>query len=206
MQEINITGEKYGRLLVVNKTNTRDKFGRKLYLCRCECGNEIFLPSSPLRRKNTQSCGCLFKEKLINRITTHKKSQTLTYRVWQDIKDRCLNPKHHSYKNYGGRGIKLQKSWLKFENFLKDMGKKPYGLSIDRFNNNKGYYKKNCQWATKHTQSRNRRNNVLITFNGKTQCLSDWAKEINISQPGLWARLYIYKFPLEKALSKKRYG
>lgn len=102
------------------------------------------------------------------------------YRAWADIIQRCTNSNNKQWKNYGGRGIIICDRWLySFTNFLKDMGKPPGSeYSIDRIDNNKGYYKENCQWATPKQQARNTRKNRLVTHNGKTQCISIWRKNV----------------------------
>lgn len=198
-------GKEFGRLIVIKRMG-RDKNNYPLWQCKCACGNYVLQTVNHLTTGNSKSCGCLRKELQIKRQTTHGKTKTLTYRIWQDMKDRCSNSKHQSFKNYGGRGILVCKRWLKFDNFLKDMGEKPEGLSIDRIKNNRGYYKNNCHWATRNYQSRNKRSNRIITFNGKTQCLSDWARELSLPTVTLWSRIYSYKFPLKKALTSKKYG
>lgn len=87
----------------------------------------------------------------------HQSSHPL-YRTWQDMKRRCYNEKRPEYKNYGARGIKVCKRWLKdFWNFAEDMGEKPLGYSLERKNNDKGYYPSNCVWATNEAQKLNRR-------------------------------------------------
>lgn len=83
--------------------------------------------------------------------------RTPTYNSWRCMKTRCLNPKHDQYPNYGGRGIKIHEPWLKFENFLEDMGERPYGKTLDRIDNNGNYEPSNCKWSTNKQQARNRR-------------------------------------------------
>lgn len=122
---------------------------------------------------------------------------------------RCTNPNDKRYKNYGGRGITVCKRWRNsFEKFLEDMGEPPTKEhSIDRINNNGNYCKSNCRWVTRKEQNRNKRNNRLITYKGKTQCLIEWAEEYNINYDTLWCRIYKYGWPIEKALTtpvKKR--
>jgi hypothetical protein len=114
---------------------------------------------------------------------------------------RCINPNNERYKDYGGRGITVCDRWLKFENFLEDMGECPPGLTLDRIKNNLGYYHGNCHWTTPKQNNRNKRNNHLITFNGKTQCLSAWAEQLNISRTTLWCRINRYNWSIEKALT-----
>jgi hypothetical protein len=105
---------------------------------------------------------------------------------------RCNNPKCPDYKYYGGRGIIVCKRWRGengFINFLKDMGKSPSGKTLDRKNNNSGYFKKNCQWSTRKQQVRNMRSNRFYHFNNKDQILNDWAKEYHVKRQTLSRRL-----------------
>lgn len=108
---------------------------------------------------------------------THGKSRTKTYKIWTAMKCRCLNPYDERYMDYGGRGITVCKSWLKFENFIADMGEKPNGLTLEREDNNKGYSPKNCVWATPKTQARNKRSSKLT--------LEDAIKMIELQAQGL---------------------
>lgn len=185
---VDLIGKRFGRLMVIAKAGKRsDRY--ICWLCKCDCGNEIIVPGVSLKSGNTKSCGCLKKEKLIKRNTTHSKSNTLTYHIWQVMKNRCSNPDYKHYKDYGGRSIIVCERWLKFENFLADMGEAPKGLSIERTNNDLGYCKENCIWATRKQQNRNKRSNLLIEFNGKTQCVSAWAEELGIHRNTLFTRL-----------------
>jgi hypothetical protein len=112
------------------------------------------------------------------------------YITWNNMLQRCTNPKKDSYLRYGGRGIKVCKRWLKFKNFVADMGIKPSPAhSIERINNSKGYCPSNCRWATRYEQRRNMRMNHWITFKGKTMCLADWARELGIWYMTLHGRL-----------------
>lgn len=104
------------------------------------------------------------------------------------MKDRCLCKNNPSYKNYGNRGITICPEWLIFENFHNDMGDKPENKSLERINNNKGYYKENCRWATPKEQANNRRNNRNLTYNGKTQTMIQWAEELKVSYRTFKAR------------------
>lgn len=134
---------------------------------------------------------------------THKQSYTKLYRTWASMKDRCTNKRSKEYKRYGGRGIELCKRWMSFENFYKDMGDRPDGLSLDRIDNNKGYSPSNCRWATASQQSRNTSRNINLTHMGKTMCLSDWSKYVGITKASLRKRLLSGK-TVEVALSPIR--
>jgi hypothetical protein len=152
---IDLTGEKFGRLTVLawHPSGIWRSRSQPMWLCRCRCGIERVVLGHHLRAGKTRSCGCFARE----RSTTHGLSRTHVYRVWQGMKERCLNRRHRSYFNYGGRGIKVCERWLIFENFYADMGDPPPGLSLDRINNNGNYEPNNCRWATQAQQLANRR-------------------------------------------------
>lgn len=124
--------------------------------------------------------------------------------VWQNIRNRCLNPNNPRFKDYGGRGIKICKKWSDFETFFNDMSKnyKP-GLQIERIKNNRGYSPSNCKWASKTEQANNKRNSHFITHNGQTKTLAEWAKDLNIPYTALISRINKHKWPLDKALTKR---
>lgn len=121
----------------------------------------------------------------------HYKSRTTEYKTWSGLRTRCYNKDSRPYKYYGGRGIYVCDRWLEsFQNFLEDMGEKPSRKhSLDRIDNNKGYYKENCRWATYKQQMRNVSNNRNITINGRTQCLSAWAEETGLNKFTIRSRL-----------------
>ena len=118
------------------------------------------------------------------------------YNSWSSMKDRCNNHNSQAYGNYGGRGISVCKEWNdSFENFLKWAIESGYneGMTLDRIDNNKGYSPENCRWATKFQQGRNKRNNHLITYNGKTQCIAAWSEETGIRRDTLLYRINHFK-------------
>ena len=151
-------GKVFGRLTVL-KEGGRRKNGSIIWKCQCFCGTIINIRGDHLRDGNTKSCGCLHIERIKELFTKHGMSETQTYAVWQHIIQRCNNSKDANYPNYGGRGITVCKRWLKFENFFKDMGENPEGLTIERKNNELGYFKDNCCWDTYTAQRRNQRIN-----------------------------------------------
>jgi hypothetical protein len=110
------------------------------------------------------------------------------------MKDRCGNAKNRSYADYGGRGIRVCDRWLDpengFMNFYSDMGPRPSDKhSIDRIDNDGNYFLENCRWTTRTEQCRNRRSNVMLTHNGKTQCVKDWEEELNLNRSTVRNRL-----------------
>jgi hypothetical protein len=153
-------GGRFGRWKVLSETPERIS-GNVAFLCICECGRTKNVQGRNLIKGLSKSCGCLTKETTINRQTTHGKSKTSIYRIWQAMKNRCLNKVFSDYKNYGGRGIKICKRWQdSFEAFYKDMGATyEVGLELERKRVDGHYYKKNCVWATRKAQQRNKRTN-----------------------------------------------
>lgn len=126
--------------------------------------------------------------------------KTPEYFAWSNMIQRCTNPKHPSYRNYGARGISVCKSWLTFLNFLREMGMRPSSKhTLERKNNGLGYNKQNCEWTTRKQQARNKRDNRLVTFSGKTQCVMDWAIQVGVAWNTMAKRLR--KWDLEKALT-----
>lgn len=185
----NLIGKRFGRLVVVKNTELNIYKARQ-WLCLCDCGNYHTAMTGHLNAGHIKSCGCL----------NHGWSDSNIYGVWEAMKQRCTNKNDKAYKNYGGRGIKVCDRWLKFENFLKDMGEIPKGMSLDRINNNDGYYKENCKFSTREEQNRNTRRNMIFTYRGKTQCLMDHCKDAKIRYNSVVCRILDGWTP-ERALS-----
>lgn len=179
-------GKVFSRLTVVDVFNENKKWR---YLCKCSCGNEKVVERGNVINGLTKSCGCLRIEMGKTKTKTHGKAKTSTYTIWSQIIQRCENKNSPAYKNYGGRGIIVCKEWHSFENFIRDMGERPKGMSIDRIDNSAGYDKNNCRWATREEQSRNRRNNINITYKGTTMCMNEWARETGLHRITISRRL-----------------
>jgi hypothetical protein len=132
--------------------------GVRTVLCRCECGTEKRVGVDNLRKGRSRSCGCIRREQVIERNTSHGQSQTSEYWIWKAMIQRCTNPRDQRWNDYGGRGITVCKRWRdSFEAFYADMGPRPAGLTLERVNNDEGYSPENCKWATYEEQSRNQR-------------------------------------------------
>jgi len=185
-----LTGMKFGRLTVLQRVEN-DKKGNARFLCQCICDNTIIVLGWCLSTGRTRSCGCLQKECVRNRTLTHGDSNGgLEYSKWLSMKSRCLYQSSDQYHNYGARGIKICDRWINsYENFLKDMGRCPLGLTLERIDTNGNYEPSNCKWATIYEQAGNRRNNRLLTFNGRTQIMMDWVREWGIARPTLYRNL-----------------
>jgi hypothetical protein len=133
----------------------------------------------------------------------HGKRDYPEYLVWTEMKQRCFNANHRNFKHYGGRGITVCSEWRNsFESFLRDMGRRPDGLTLDRIDPNKGYTPSNCRWTTWCIQRRNKRSNVWIEFDGKRLTLEDWSNLTGISTGTLRQRILDYRWPLQRALTE----
>lgn len=201
---VDLIGQKFTRLTVV-KFDGMNKWKQRLWLCVCSCGKKKSIVSYQLSSGGTKSCGCLQKEIVTNKNIKHnharRKERSRTYTTWTSMIQRCGDQNCIDYPIYGGRGIIVCKRWQKFVNFLKDMGEIPSGFQLDRVDNNRGYDKSNCRWSTPKQQGRNRRNNRMIFYKDKRQCLSAWAEEYGVNYKLLWKRICVYNWPIEKALT-----
>ena len=154
---INLLHKKFARLKVLKRLERRGTNHEIYWLCVCDCGSKSEVNSGNLMGGRVRSCGCLGREKARKRCFRHGMSETPSYKSWTGMIQRCTNPNRPHYKWYMARGISICKSWMKFENFYKDMGDRPEGKSIDRINNNGNYEPGNCRWATQSEQVKNSR-------------------------------------------------
>lgn len=169
-----LTGQRFGRLVVTERgPNGSNRATR--WFCQCDCGGNTLAEGNALKNGHTTSCGCA----RINALTTHGKTKTPEYRAWTSMRCRCYRTRDISYPRYGALGIRVCDRWLhSFENFLADMGERPgTGYSLDRIDSKGDYCPENCRWATSSTQARNRRSSRFVSFNGRTQTVSEWARE-----------------------------
>ena len=195
MRVIEMTGRRFGRLVVIGRhpeTRVKDT----AWLCQCDCGNTKIASGRLMRTGSCRSCGCLRLSNNTRR--THGLSDTEEHKIWMGIRRRCLNPNDKLFRLYGGRGVTVCERWLQgsdgkagFACFLDDMGKRPSKQhSVDRIDCNGNYEPDNCRWATMKEQSNNRRNNVLLTFDGRTQTVAQWAREWGKNVKALYSALY----------------
>ena len=192
---IPMIGKRFGRLVVISEIGKNEK-GEYMWFCQCDCGNTTLGKGNLLRHGNKRSCGCLAKEngiKVGNRTRKHGMHGTRLYFIWQNMKNRCNKPTDSHFHNYGGRGISVCSEWendfSKFSDWAIASGYTEE-LTIDRIDNNKGYSPDNCRWVSKAAQNRNKRNSILIEYEGKTQTLSEWAREKGIHKSTLVYRYH----------------
>jgi hypothetical protein len=177
----NLRGLKFNRLLVLEPAPDRffghQKYAWACWKCRCDCGKEVTIVGSLVKTGRVKSCGCLWRDS----VTTHGESSPRTpeFWTWTGMKQRCLNRNLRHYKDYGGRGIKVCRRWLKYENFLTDMGRKPTRKhTLERKDGNGNYCPSNCIWATPFIQQNNKCNNRFLSFCGESLTLAQWTRKM----------------------------
>lgn len=201
-----LSGRRFGRLTALHRDTSAT--GRSKWICICDCGAIVSVISSNLKRGSTKSCGCLQRELLSKRATTHGgwKEKDSLYEVWHGMKRRCYSKSDSHYKDYGARGIDICDEWRedysKFREWAIENGYQK-GLSIDRIDVNSGYSPGNCRWATSYVQQNNRRSCRYYTHDGETLTLKQWSKKLGINYQTLYSRITRCGMDFEKAISVK---
>jgi hypothetical protein len=209
---LDIIGKRFGSVVVISYSHTARR--RSHWHCRCDCGALVIKGRDCLRNRNISGCEDCGRER--NRIVGklrgsdspnfkhgHKLGYTCsrTYASWAMMLARCGNPNDNRYHRYGGRGITVYERWQRsFSYFLEDMGERPIGSTLDRIDNNGNYTPQNCRWATREEQANNKSNSCRITFEGRTQTVAQWARELGISHMTIRSRLKMGR-PLEEVFS-----
>ena len=190
-QFIDLTGQKFGRLTVLERVNIKaHKYAS--WLCKCSCGKVKVVRSCHLRSGVIVSCGCYQKEiaRAVN--STHKASRTRLYTEWNHMKIRCYCKSYHAYNLYGGRGISVCEEWknsfLAFKEWALNNGYSD-DLTLDRIDNNKGYEPSNCRWATRYTQSNNRSIVHIVEYHGEKGVFEGMCRKLNVSQGTIRSRM-----------------
>lgn len=194
-----LIGKVFNRLTVIEYIG--GSHNKYKYKCQCSCENTTTVCASHLTRGLIQSCKCLLSETTSKNKKIHGLSKTKEYKAWFSMLQRCTNKTHFLYATYGFRGITVCKQWLDFISFHKDMGICPEYHSLERIDNDKGYSKENCKWATKLEQANNTRRNHKLTFKDKTLSIAAWARETGIVVQTIHARL-IYGWSVERTLTE----
>jgi len=204
-----LMGRRFGRLRVVGFSGSTKYCGRRTlkWKCVCECGNRITAITNSLTTGDKKSCGCLYRDTMKRGCSfVHgcaRRGRNLPiYHIYKNMISRCHNERCVGFKDYGRKGISVCMRWRNsFSNFLKDMGHRPVGMSLDRIRPRGNYTKSNCRWATRIQQANNTTRNIFIRFDGSKMTISQWARKIGITPSGLSARLK--RWPIYRALTAK---
>lgn len=172
-----ISGKRFGRYTAIRYVKEPRKWE-----CLCDCGNSSFVRGADLRNGDAQSCGCRWRDTMKKHGHNTDGKRTPTNQCWHAMIQRCTNPNTKQWADYGGRGIGFCDEWKDFRNFLRDMGEMPKGLTLDRIDNDKGYSKENCRWATRAQQRANCRNTLYVVVGGVRRPLIEYARETGISR------------------------
>lgn len=177
---VDCAGHRFGRLVVLKLVEVRPRVGT-IWLCQCDCGNQVPVPRKLFAHGKTKSCGCLLRDhgrSLPKRQPRHghatKGQLTAEYAAWRAMRNRCGYPGDISYHRYGGRGIRVCERWNEFEAFLADIGKRPSrNHSLERKDNNGNYEPGNVRWATRKEQGRNTSVNRIVSIKGRDMTLAE---------------------------------
>lgn len=190
-------GKKFNKLTVVEYVDVRGS--HRLFKVVCDCGNERVIRLDHMKKGETKSCGCYGLQKNI----IHGLKGNKIYNLWKGIKRRCYNKNEKSFKNYGGRGIKICEEWkddpMAFFNWAN--GRHKEGLQLDRKDNNMDYSPENCRFVTSKMNTRNTRRNLVIEYNGEKKCLSEWCELIKFNYKKVQLRIQRLKWPIEKSFN-----
>lgn len=209
MRLIDLTGQKFGRLTVVERVENKRR--RSQWLCKCDCGNEVKVSSSGLRSGNTKSCSCLQKDLARDRLKTHGMSSNRIYNIWYGVIYRCENSNFINFDKYGGRGITVCDNWKKsFDNFYDWAVENGYddSLEIDREDNDGNYCPENCRFVThslnqvnRGATSRNRSGYVGVCFD---KSKGKWSSYICYYAKGKSEKVRLGRFHSKEAAVKAR--
>lgn len=202
-QFIDLSGKRVGKLTVLERVEDhiqKGGFPKAMWRCVCDCGSECITYGQELRSGRKTDCGCGTHARLSKasreHATTHGGSKTRLYKVWRAMRERCEFPDSKNFKGYGFRGISVCEEWEDFDSFRTwafangyDETAKRGMTTLDRIDVNGNYGPGNCRFVDQATQCRNKRSNFNIEFDGRTQCISDWAAETGIRRLTLRGRL-----------------
>ena len=202
MKYFDLVGKKINRLTIVGVAG-RSESRHIMLECRCDCGNTVFTRGVSLLSGRTRSCGCIRAEQAAKLNRRHGGGGTRLYRIWTNMRDRCNNANTPAYSDYGGRGICISDEWNDFEHFRAWALAHGYGdtLTIDRIDVNGNYCPENCRWVTQMDQCNNKRSNRLLTHNGETLTIAEWARRLNVNYFSLHDRITRLGWSAEKALT-----
>lgn len=192
----NLSGQVFGKVTALRLADDYVK-GKAKWLCQCECGNLTVAFACNLVRFHTTSCGCHKAANYLTMNLTHgatagvgKNDYPRLYKTWRSMRQRCFDQNDPAFLFYGGRGITVCDQWSDYATFAADMGEPGPGLSLDRIDNDGPYAPGNCRWATRSEHARNKRSARLLTYNGETRSIVEWAEHLGIPRGPLALRVW----------------
>lgn len=196
----NLLGQRFGMLTVIGEADryvSPAGYALRRWNCKCDCGKDTKVSTHALISVNTRSCGCRQRVIMKEQFAKHHLSYTRIYNVWKGMINRCYNPKSASYNRYGGRGITVCDEWrgeTGVKNFYEWAIHSGHSdtLTLDRIDNDRGYSPDNCRWATKKQQANNTRWNHLVTINGETHNIGEWAEITGLNRKTIYRRVKLY--------------
>ena len=192
------------RLTVVEYMGVKNSKTMWRCICSCQDKKEVIACATNIRNGNTLSCGCIQKERAAL-CGTHRESKSRLYKIWSNMKSRCLTESTTEYKNYGGRGICICDEWvnsyISFKEWALNNGYDS-NLTIERIDVNGDYCPENCKWITKPQQANNTTKSRFITYNGETHTMAEWAKILGIPYSALNYRINNSKMSIEDAFTR----
>jgi len=194
MPLIDLTGQKFGELTVLERAGSTRYSGNARWLCRCKCGSVIKVGSGELRSGHSKSCGCSRPNRGCRGGHSDDPLGYINhriYRIFSGMHKRCSNSNEQAYKNYGGRGISVCAEWQAFKPFMEWSLANGYteALTLDRIDNDGNYEPSNCRWATIKEQANNRRTNTHIEVDGATHTIAEWSEKTGICASTIRNRL-----------------
>ncbi len=198
---VDLSGKKMGLLTVLGRGKL-GKAGQPYWKCVCECGRVTEVRGDSLRSGHTVSCGCMLSAAHVTHGHAARRDgkPSREYLMWRSMLSRCTCKSSRIYHRYGGRGITVCDRWLKFENFIADIGVRPSDShSLDRIDNNGPYSPENCRWATRREQALNTRRNVVLTVGGVSKPVSEWGEIMGLGRGVIAGRIKM-GWPADKAV------
>lgn len=191
MKDTSLEGKRFGKLLVIEKSDNKGK--NTAWLCKCDCGKEKNILTYNLTTGKSKSCGCVRGIKLGDLSRTHSGSGTRLYAIYKGIKQRCYNKNNPAFSWYGGKGIRMNTLWRESFNAFREWSiNNGYNdnLSIDRINPEGGYEPINCRWTTIKQQQNNKGNSFFIKINGERLTVAEWAEKTKTKKQSLYDKIY----------------
>lgn len=181
-----LTGQRFGKLTVIKRAEQNSKSGNAMWVCKCDCTNDVTVIGSHLRSGHTTSCGC---NRISERSMGHSKDRL--YRTWMGMHNRCYNHNHDRFKWYGGKGISICDEWHEFISFRAWALSNGYTdeLTIDRIDADRNYCPDNCKWVDMKVQANNRSNNRILQYRDKQYTATQLAEAHGLSPHTVFNRL-----------------